>query len=207
MAVTWQVCLWTLGGVKEQMARYLMFPSRLVAAVQGKWRTKSPLALENLQGSTAQQCCDRNLCVACRPNQSCACHIRSPIRGGQPESQWINRIWCSVSLTRQTTLALRISMATEMGQSGTRRRGLENTIWSDLPKTKFQTRHSVLFGPSCCPGTDFVHAFHSCKVDTNAHKYQGQTDQECCLPKRPNCKTAEPGRLDSNKFSEREWKL
>lgn len=58
------------GGVKEQMARYLMFPSRLVAAVQGKWRTKSPLALENLQGSTAQQCCDRNLCVACQPNQS-----------------------------------------------------------------------------------------------------------------------------------------
>lgn len=53
----------------------------------------------------------------------------------------------------------------------------------------------------------FQHAFQSCKVDTNAHKYQGQTDQECCLPKRPNCKTAEPGRLDSNKFSEGRWKL
>jgi len=28
-----------------------------------KWRTKSPLALQNLQGSTAEQCCDRNLCA------------------------------------------------------------------------------------------------------------------------------------------------
>ncbi|CAL1157033.1 unnamed protein product [Cladocopium goreaui] len=29
-----------------------------------KWRTKKPLELQNLQGSTAKQCCDANLCEA-----------------------------------------------------------------------------------------------------------------------------------------------